>query len=96
MVKANDLDPEFIERPIMEQLGKIVDSETLREVVRANKFKPVNKVLTDDGKEYMISAGQANRLMNFVAEMRMPYRYNVIRNIQNSNGFENLCKLVLK
>ena len=96
MVKATDLDPEFIERPIMEQLGKIVDSETLREVVRANKFNPVNKVLTDDGKEYMISAGQANRLMNFVTEMRMPYRYNVIRNIQNSNGFENLCKLVLK
>ena len=96
MVKASDLDPDFEQRPIMEQLGKIVDSETLREIVRADKFNPVNKVLTDDGKEYKINSRQAERLMKFVSDMRMPFRYNVIRNIQNSDGFENLCRLVLK
>ena len=96
MVKASDLDSDFIEKPIMEQLGKIIDSETAREFVPPDKFNPVNKVLTDDGVEYMLNSSQAEKLMDFIADMRMPYRFNVVRNIQNSNGFENLCKLVLK
>jgi len=96
MVKATDLDPDFEQRPIMEQLGKIVDSESLREIVPKNKFNPFNTVLTDDGRSYKLNASQAQRLMDFVADLRMPYRYKVIRNIQLSNGFETLCQLVLK
>lgn len=96
MVKATDLDPDFEQRPVMEQLGKIVDSESLREIVPKNKFNPFNTVLTDDGGSYKLNASQAERLMNFVADLRMPYRYKVIRNIQLSNGFETLCQLVLK
>lgn len=91
-----DMHPGFIERPMMEQLGKIVDSETLREVVPAHKFKPVNKVLTDDGKSYTINAQQAERVMNFVADVRMPYRRDIMYGMQNSKGFETLMKWVFK
>jgi hypothetical protein len=96
MVKASDLHEGFIQKPVMEQLGKIVDSESLREYVCQSKFNPFDTVTTDDGKQFRLSAGQAQKLMNFVANTRMPYRRNMIYNIQDSFGFGNLLKLVLK
>ena len=80
----------------MEQLGKIVDSDTLREYVCPSKYNPFDTVTTDDGKKFRLTARQAQRLMDFVADTRMPYRRNMIYNIQDSFGFSNLLKLVLR
>lgn len=96
MVKAADLHEDFAQKPVMEQLGKIIDSETLREFVSPDKFNPFETVTTDDGRVFRLNARQAEKLMKFVANTRMPYRRNMIYNIQTSNGFQNLLKLVIK
>lgn len=96
MVKAADLHEGFTQLPVMEQLGKIMDSESCREFVCPTKFNPFNTVTTDDGEEFKLNASQAERLMKFVANIRMPYRRNLMYNIQNSEGFNTLCRVAFK
>jgi uncharacterized Fe-S center protein len=81
-----DFDPEFVSKPIMEQLGKILDSESAREVVDPAKFKPVNTVLTDDGHEIMVHPKEAKMIRDAVLNLDSKRRLEVLKQIQTTEG----------
>ncbi len=87
-------DTDFVEMSIWDQLGKIQDSDSAKEVVKPAKFKPVNSVVTDDGKEFVITPKEAAMIKDFLCGLRTAYRVRVLRDIQQSKGLTNLLRLM--
>ena len=87
-------DTDFVEMSIWDQLGKIQDSDSAKEVVKPAKFKPVNSVVTDDGKEFVITPKEASMIKDFLCGLRTAYRVRVLRDIQQSKGLTNLLRLM--
>ena len=81
-----DFDPEFVSKPIMEQLGKILDSESAREVVDPKKFKPVNTVVTDDGHEIMVHPKEAKMIRDGILNLDAKRRLEILKKIQTTEG----------
>jgi hypothetical protein len=90
----DEFDVEFINMPIWDQLGKIQDSESAREVVKAAKFKPVNTVKTDDGVTVIVTPAECQKIKDVLLELRTPFRAKVLKQLQMSKGLNNMLRLI--
>jgi len=70
----------FKQASMFDQLGKVLDSQ--------GNPKPVNTVVTDDGKEHKVTADQARMLRMFATtdKVKPMVRTQFIKDIQTSNG----------
>lgn len=89
-----EYDQEFAERSMWDQLGKIIDSESARDVVPEHKFKPVTEVITDDGWVYEVSPIEAETIKQLVLAIKTKDRLEFLKMLQDSVGFEYILELV--
>jgi hypothetical protein len=89
-----DFDPEFKNTSLLEQLGKIIDSESAREVVDAERFNPVDTVTTDDGDVIKVTAEEAEVIRNAVLNVSAQKRLETIKNLQTTKGLTEVLKTV--
>jgi uncharacterized Fe-S center protein len=89
-----DFDPAFKNASMMEQLGKILDSESAREVVDPAKFKPVNTVITDNGHEIMVHPKEAKMIRDAIFNMDSPRRLEIIKKIQTTEGLTKVLDTI--
>jgi hypothetical protein len=87
-------DVEYVNMPIWDQLGKIQDSESAREVVKPAKFKAVNTVETDDGVKITVTPEECQKIKDVLLQLRTPYRSTVLRTLQTSKGMKNMLRLI--
>jgi|TARA_R110000823_G_scaffold78546_15_gene179058 hypothetical protein len=90
----DEFDAEFVNKPIWDQLGKIQDSESAREVVKPSKFKAVNSVKTDDGVTIIVTPTECAQIKELLRQMRTPFRSKVLKTIQMSKGLNNMLRLL--
>lgn len=90
----DEFDVEFINMPIWDQLGKIQDSESAREVVKPGKFKAVNTVQTDDGATITVTPEECQKIKDVLLQLRTPYRSKVLKTLQTSKGMKNMLRLI--
>ena len=88
-----DYDPEFKKVPMWTQFGKILDSQTLEGVIKPKKLRKVTTVVTDDGKEFTLTAKEVQNLKDIVLAFPMPIRRDVFRKIQLNNGLATIVKV---
>lgn len=86
-----DLDPDYKEKSMVEQLMKVIDSESARDAVPPKKFKPIEWVYTDDGYQVRVTAFEAQTILNSVPKVPLKDRPAYLRRIQNSPG---LCQAI--
>ena len=95
-----DFKPGFTQDNMVNQLGKIADSEEASkdaEAMKVKKFKVADTVITDDGKKFKLSGAEANALLNMfnmlssqrAGEEESP-REKFNRSIQQSKGLQNM------
>jgi uncharacterized Fe-S center protein len=89
-----DFDPAFKNASMMEQLGKILDSESAREVVDPAKFKAVNTVITDDGHEIMVHPKEAKMIRDGIFNLDSPRRLEIIKQIQTTEGLTKVLDTI--
>lgn len=89
-----EFDIEYKTMSMWDQLGKIQDSESAREVVKASKFKPVNTVTTDDGKTIIVTPYECQRIKDVLLQVRTPARSKILKQLQMSKGLTNMLKLI--
>jgi hypothetical protein len=87
-------DNEFINMSMWDQLGKIEDSDSAREVVKPHKFKPINSVLTDDGVRIVVTPAECARIKNILCSLRTEYRGKILRDIQYSKPLNKLLEFI--
>ena len=101
-----DYKPGFTQDNMINQLGKIIDSEEAgkdAEAMKIKKFTPVTSVQTDDGKTLDISPAEAKALKKMFnmlpsqrgGEEKSP-REKFQSAIQNSEGLENMLAFAKK
>jgi len=88
------LDPEFTKESMYMQLGRIVDSESARSVVPANKFKPVEFVTTDDGVRFKVSAKEAQFMREMIVKVPTVPRADLLKQIQKQEGFKEFRQVM--
>jgi hypothetical protein len=93
-----EFDPEFVQKSMIEQLGKITDSARVDVGIDVpkKKFKPVNTVITDDGKKIRINAKEAQTIIDAVVNVPAPQRLDVLKKIQSSPGLKEVLEIVRK
>lgn len=95
-----DFKPGFTQDNMVNQLGKIADSEEASkdaEAMKVKKFKVADTVITDDGKKFKLSGAEANALLNMfnmlssqrAGEEESP-REKFNRSIQKSKGLQSM------
>jgi len=89
-----DFDVEYKTMAMWDQLGKIQDSESAREVVKPSKFKAVNTVTTDDGIRIAITPNECQRIKDVLLQVRTPARAKILKQLQMSKGLTNMLKLI--
>lgn len=89
-----DFDPEFKNASIMEQLAKIIDSESAREVVDPERFNPVDSVTTDDGDEIKVTASEAESIREAIFNVPTKDRLDAIKYAQSTKGLTDLLNSV--
>jgi|TARA_R110000744_G_scaffold38191_3_gene87346 hypothetical protein len=94
LIFDDKFDVEYINAPMWDQLGKIQDSESAREVVKPAKFKAVNTVLTDDGVKITVTPEECQKIKDVLLQLRPPYRPTVLRKLQTSLGLNNMLRLI--
>lgn len=79
MSAADDEEPGFKQPSMYEQLGKILDSQ--------GNPNPLNKVKTDDGKEFKVSADQARviRMLMTTEKVKPMVRTKFIKDMQDGS-----------
>jgi hypothetical protein len=85
---ASEYGDEFKRESMYIQLGRIVDSESARAVVPANKFNPVESVITDDGKVFKVKASEAQFMREKLLLIPTVTRAEVLKQIQTAVGFK--------
>lgn len=90
----DEFDVEYINMPIWDQLGKIQDSESAREVVKPARFKAVNTVKTDDGVTITITPDECEKIKEVLRQLRTPFRSKVLKSLQMSKGMRNMLRLI--
>ena len=101
-----DFRPGFSQDNMLNQLGKVIDSDDAgkdAEAMKIKNFKPVTSVKTDDGKDMEISPAQAKALKQMWSmlpsqrggEEQSP-REKFQNAIQNSKGLENMLAFATK
>lgn len=86
-----EYEPGFENPPILEQLGKVIDSESAREVA-GKKFKPMNFVITDSGDLFNISAEKASIIKNTILAYPTQVRGDMLKILQTSEGLKLFLK----
>jgi len=89
-----DYMPEYKKAPMWDQLGKIIDSESARDVVPEHMFKPMTKVVTDDGVEFNLDHIKAQMIKDVVVQYPTVMRKRVLDFIQTSEGFAKILEAV--
>jgi len=95
-----DFKPGFTQDNMVNQLGKIADSDEASkdaEAMKVKKFKVADTVITDDGKKFKLSGAEANALLNMfnmlssqrAGEEESP-REKFNRSIQQSKGLQSM------
>jgi len=95
-----DFKPGFTQDNMVNQLGKIADSEEASkdaEAMKVKKFKVADTVITDDGKKFKLSGAEARALIkmfNMLSSQRAGEeespREKFNRSIQQSKGLQNM------
>ena len=86
-----DFDDGFTERAMTWQLKNVIDSASLKDVVKKHKYKPLQWVRTDDGYDVKVSPTEAQHILNAIELIPVQKRLNALRKIQSSDG---LCKVL--
>ena len=89
-----DFDPAFKQAPMMEQLGRIIDSAEIEDVVPSHKYNPVQSVVTDDGHEIAVHAKEAKIIRNFVLDIPAQRRLEALKMIQTTEGLTKVLDSV--
>lgn len=91
-----NFDPEFKETAMMEQLAKIIDSESVRDAVDPDKFKPVDTVITDDGDTFKVSAKQAHVIRETIFSIPTTHRLDALKDMQTTEGLKYMLEHIGK
>lgn len=83
-----NLDPAFKKESVYMQLGRIIDSESVRDVVPAHKFKPVDSVITEEGKRFKVKPREAMFMREMIVKVPTVDRADLLKKIQTSEGFK--------
>jgi len=87
--------PGFKEKSVYDQLGKIIDSESIKDVVDADKYKPVQHIKTDDGDDIQVSVPEAMALRSLLHIIEKPQpKEKFLAKLQSTEGFNELKDLV--
>ena len=78
-----DLDPEFVAKPMTEQLGKVVDS--------VGNPKPITALYTDDGYQVDITGAEAQTILRSIQYVPTQKRLDYLKQLQSSTG---LCRVI--
>ena len=89
-----DFDPEFKSVSIIEQLGKIIDSESAREVVDPERFNAVDSVTTDDGDTIKVTAKEATTIREMIGNVDVRDRLEVLKQLQTTKGLTEVLESV--
>jgi hypothetical protein len=76
------------------QLGRILDSESARAVVPANKFNPVESVVTDDGKRFRVKPDEALFMREKLLLVPTVPRAELFKQIQTAVGFKEFREVM--
>jgi len=87
-----ELDPGYEVESIFVQLNKILDNESCRDVVKAEKFNPDYTVKTEDQEVFTVPPEVAQGLINFLNELDVRDRTKMLQFIQYAKGLETLLK----
>jgi len=97
-----EFDRGFVEMPMYDQLGKIIDSVSAAEVFKPDgrvkdyfrHFRPVNSVVTDDGFEVNVTVEQAAAVRKAILGVRTQNRLDVLKQIQYKDGLNIILNFV--
>lgn len=91
----SEFGPGFKEKSVYDQLGKIIDSESIKDVVDADKYKPVEHIKTDDGDDIQVSVPEAMALRSLLHIIQKPQpKEKFLAKLQSTEGFGELKDLV--
>lgn len=91
----DDYGPGFKEKSVYDQLGKVIDSESIKDVVDAEKYKPVMHIKTDDGDEIEVTVPEAMALRSVLHILEKPApKEKFLAKLQSTEGFKELKDLV--
>jgi hypothetical protein len=81
---------------MLEQLLKITDGAKIVPGVDcpAEKYKPLQSVVTDDGDEFVVNAAQAEVIYNAVINVPTKERLEILEEIQTTKGLTSILEKV--
>ena len=89
-----DFAPSFEQMPMLEQLGRIIDSAEIADVVPENKYNPVCTVTTDQGDTISVHAKQAKIIRNMILDIPAKNRLDALKLIQTTEGLTKVLDQV--
>ena len=91
----SEFGPGFKEKSVYDQLGKVIDSESIKDVVDADKYKPVQHIKTDEGDDIQVSVPEAMALRSLLHIIQKPQpKEKFLAKLQSTEGFNELKDLV--
>lgn len=94
MMQVDEFGEDFKRESVYIQLGRILDSESARAVVPANKFNPVESIVTDEGKRFKVKAKEAAQLRETLLLIPTVIRADIFKKIQTAAGFKEYREAV--
>ena len=91
MSEEFEFDNGFVNDPVFEQLGKVIDSASLKEEA-GKKYRPVNTVVTDDNTTFFVSSEEAFSIKKILLSFPAQVRGDVLKVAQSKEGFNILLK----
>lgn len=86
----------FKRESVFIQLGRILDSESARAVVPANKFNPVESIVTDDGKRFKVKPEEALFMRTKLLQVPTVPRAELLKQIQTAVGFKEFRNVMVQ
>ena len=95
-----ELDPGFVQDPMMEQLGRILDSKSCEEAYSATgsnreyfkNFNQLDTVITDDGDTVTVTPETALKIREAVFMIPTQKRLDVLRYMQTTEGLQKVIE----
>ena len=81
--------PALKKKVFMTQLGKVIDSESIKDVVDADKYKPVMHIKTDDGDEIEVTVPEAMALRSVLHILEKPIKEKFLAKLQSQKVLKN-------
>ena len=90
-----EFDEGFKQDSIIEQLGKIIDSSRIDpKKDKIKNFKPLTKVVTDDGDKITVTAAEATLIRDRVLNIPTRDRLDALKQLQTTDGLNSLLKYI--